>query len=275
VSLYDVIVADACLSNGFVPLCPLRIWVGNRVACGLALAVHCLASQKINQTDWLCSSISPLTAGDSYIFLHTKKKNSALDRDIFFWLGKDSSQDERGACAYKTVELDTFHDDEPTQHREVQGHETPEFLDLFKAVGGLQYADGGVDSGFTKVDRDAYPTRLLHIKGRRHILTAEVKVDPGSMNSGDVFVLDTKHDIYQWNGKDCSKLEKQHAMEVTRKIRDEDHNKECRAKISIIDEGVDSDAEFWEKMGCSKPAQVAAATDDAAHEKAQAANIKL
>lgn len=214
-------------------------------------------------------------SGDSYIFLHTKKKANALERDIFFWLGKDSSQDERGACAYKTVELDTYHDDEPTQHREVQGHETAEFLDLFKHMGGLQYAEGGVESGFRKVDRAAYPSRLLHVKGRRHILTTEVKLDPASMNSGDVFILDTKHDIYQWNGKDCSRLEKQHAMEVTRKIRDEDHNKECRAKIHILDEGVDDDADFWEKFGAAKPAAIAAATDDEAHEKQQAANIKL
>ena len=52
-------------------------------------------------------SLPPWT-GDSYIFLHTKMRNSAIERDIFFWLGKDSSQDEMGACAYKTVELDTY-----------------------------------------------------------------------------------------------------------------------------------------------------------------------
>jgi hypothetical protein len=216
-----------------------------------------------------------LYSGDSYILLHTKKKNSTLERDIFFWLGKDSSQDERGACAYKTVELDTYHDDEPTQHREVQGHETPEFLDLFKHMGGLQYCDGGVESGFRKVDREAYETRLFHVKGRRHVLTTQVKVEAASLNVGDVFILDTKHDIYQWNGKECSRLEKQHAMEVTRKIRDDDHNKECRAKIHIIEDGVDDDAAFWEAMGCAKPGAIAAATDDDAHEKQQAANIKL
>ena len=29
---------------------------------------------------------------------------------------------------------------------------------------GVQYMEGGVDSAFTKVDRDAYTTRLLHVK---------------------------------------------------------------------------------------------------------------
>jgi len=216
-----------------------------------------------------------LCSGDSYIFLHTKKRDNALERDIFFWLGKDSSQDERGACAYKTVELDTYHDDEPTQHREVQGHETSEFLDLFKKIGGLQYIEGGVESGFRKVDRDAYRTRLLHIKGRRHIVTSEVKLEAASLNENDVFVLDTKHDIYQWNGKDASRLEKQHAMEVTRKIRDNDHNKECRATIHILEQDQDDDSAFWEKFGCAKPASIAKGVDDKEAEAKRAADIKL
>ena len=38
-------------------------------------------------------------------------------------------KDEYGTAAYKTVELDTFLDDKPVQHREVQGHES----DLFKS----------------------------------------------------------------------------------------------------------------------------------------------
>ena len=40
-----------------------------------------------------------------------------------------SVQDEYGTVAYKTVELDTFLDDKPIQHREVMGHES----DLFKS----------------------------------------------------------------------------------------------------------------------------------------------
>ena len=40
-------------------------------------------------------------------------------------------QDEYGTAAYKTVELDTYLDGMATQHREVQDHESEEYLDLF------------------------------------------------------------------------------------------------------------------------------------------------
>jgi len=168
-----------------------------------------------------------------------------------------------------------YHDDEPTQHREVQDHESPEFLDLFKKQGGIQYADGGVESGFRKVDRDNYESRLFHVKGRRHIITRQVPMEVKSMNEGDVFILDTKHDIFQFNGKEASRLEKQKAMEVSQKIRDTDHNKECRAKINIIEQGQDDEAAFWKAMGVAKPASIAKATDDEAAEKQAAADIKL
>ena len=40
-------------------------------------------------------------------------------------------QDEYGTAAYKTVELDTYHDDKAIQHREVQGYESNSFKHLF------------------------------------------------------------------------------------------------------------------------------------------------
>lgn len=40
-------------------------------------------------------------------------------------------QDEYGTAAYKTVELDTFLNDGPVQHREVQGHESGLFKTYF------------------------------------------------------------------------------------------------------------------------------------------------
>jgi gelsolin len=57
-----------------------------------------------------------------------------IKQDIHFWIGKYSTQDEYGTAAYKTVELDTFHDDKPIQHREVQGHESNKFKSYFEVM---------------------------------------------------------------------------------------------------------------------------------------------
>jgi hypothetical protein len=46
----------------------------------------------------------------------------------------------------------------------------------------LQYAEGGVDSGFKKVVRDEYPTRMLQIKGKKFIRS--VTVEPSNQVAG-------------------------------------------------------------------------------------------
>merc|ERR1712226_745803 len=64
--------------------------------------------------------------GDSYIILNTYQVPPSEDfhMDLHFWIGSKSTQDEYGTAAYKTVELDTYHDDKAVQHREVEGAES-------------------------------------------------------------------------------------------------------------------------------------------------------
>jgi len=63
----------------------------------------------------------------------------------FHFLGDESSQDERGAAAIFTVQMDDYLHGKAVQHREVQGHESPTFLGYFKS--GIKYKVGD-DWGF-------------------------------------------------------------------------------------------------------------------------------
>ena len=64
------------------------------------------------------------------------------------------------------------------------------FSSYFRAMGGVQYLEGGVASGFNHVEHDVYEPTLLHIKGRRNTRTKQVPVHVSSLNQGDAFILD-------------------------------------------------------------------------------------
>merc|ERR1719240_531624 len=89
--------------------------------------------------------------GDSYICLQTiaNPDSGKLTHHIYFYLGSETSVDEQGTAAYKTVELDDFFDGEPVQHREVMNEESDDFKALFG--GEITQLDGGIDSGFKHV----------------------------------------------------------------------------------------------------------------------------
>jgi len=201
--------------------------------------------------------------GDAYIVLYTKNKpgSNSLERHIFFWLGKDCTQDEYGVAAYKTVELDQSLGGEPVQHRETQGFETNEFVGLFK--NGVQYLPGGVATGFKHVEKDSYTTRLLQIKGRRNVRTFPVAVDPSSLNEGDVFILDLGLTIWVWTGKEASMVEKRKALDIALSIRNDERG--ARAEIKVAEQGKPEEAEFWKAFtaasGKPKPGRITSAAD--------------
>ncbi|KAK2515025.1 Gsn [Columba guinea] len=128
--------------------------------------------------------------GDSYLVLNTiKQRNGNLQYDLHFWLGDESSQDERGAAAIFTVQMDDYLHGKAVQHREVQGHESSTFLGYFKS--GIKYKAGGVASGFKHVvPNEVTVQRLLQVKGRRTVRATEVPVTWESFNTGDCFILD-------------------------------------------------------------------------------------
>jgi len=165
--------------------------------------------------------------GDSYIILNTYKEEDELKYDLHFWIGKYSTQDEYGTAAYKTVELDTFLDDKPIQHREVQGHETNKFKSYFKTFTLLK---GGCDTGFRRVLPEAYEARLFHIKkeSRTRISCQQVSLKKGNLTSNDVFIIDNGTTIYQWNGSACSHDEKFKAAQELGRMKSQ--RGKCRAE---------------------------------------------
>lgn len=192
-----------------------------------------------------------------------------LSWDVHFWLGLETTQDEAGAAAILTVQLDDLLHGAPIQHREVQDHESQLFLNYFKT--GIRYMPGGVASGFKQTEINAAgDKRLFQVKGKKNIRVRQVDLTIGSMNKGDCFILDAGRDIYVYVGKNAKRLEKMKAISAANQIRDQDHN--GRAAVHIVDEfssEVDQE-QFFEVLGSGSPSEVpdeSTSEDDETFEK--------
>ncbi|KAF1897790.1 hypothetical protein Lal_00032550 [Lupinus albus] len=187
--------------------------------------------------------------GDSYIILQTTQaKGGTYFYDIHFWIGKDTSQDEAGTAAIKTVELDASLGGRAVQHREIQGHESDKFLSYFKPC--IIPLEGGVASGFKKPEEEEFETRLYICKGKRVVPFAR-----SSLNHDDVFILDTQDKIYQFNGANSNIQERAKALEVIQFLKEKYHEGKC--DVAIVDDGkldTESDSgEFWVLFGGFAP----------------------
>jgi len=214
-------------------------------------------------------------AGDSYIVMNTYNRPGlkTLDWDIHFWLGKETSQDEMGVAAYKTVELDEYLGGGPVEHREVQGHESQLFQSYFPK--GLRIMNGGIETGFNKVKPKEYKPRLLQVKGRKKVRLVEVPLDAKSVNSGDAFILDLGLLLIQFNGKESRVFERNKATEICRALDDE---RGQVPEVVVFDEF--SKPEEWPKdwvdrLGKGPYASAKEGGDDLEFEKEASARVVL
>ncbi|XP_036618059.1 adseverin [Trichosurus vulpecula] len=173
--------------------------------------------------------------GDAYLVLCTRQgSRKDLAYRLHFWLGKECTQDESGAAAIFTMQMDDYLGGKPVQSRELQGYESTDFVGYFK--GGLKYKVGGVASGFNHViTNDLTAERLLHIKGRRVVRATEVPFSWASFNKGDCFIIDLGLEIYQWCGSFCNKYERLKANQVAMDIRDTE--RKGRSQLIIVEDG--------------------------------------
>ncbi|KAK8638855.1 hypothetical protein V6N13_137264 [Hibiscus sabdariffa] len=173
--------------------------------------------------------------GDSYVVLHTThSKGGSYMYDIHFWIGKDTTQDEAGTAAIKTVELDAGLGGRAVQHRELQGHESDRFLSYFKPC--IVPLEGGVASGFKKPEEDVFETRLYICKGKRVVKLKQVPFARTSLNHDDVFILDSEKKIYQFNGANSNIQERAKALEVIQFLKDTYHGGVCGVAIVGTDD---------------------------------------
>ena len=187
--------------------------------------------------------------GDSFIVLSTKKdkESSKLHHDIYYWLGSESSQDETGVAAYKTVELDALLGGEPQEHRVCEGRESSTFRALFGKP--IVIMSGGVESGFNHVKPHEYKPRLLWVKGTKklkNIRVQQIAPKASGMNHGDVFILDLGLKLFQFNGRTSGMWEKEKAREVVVSIKSERNGK---PSLDVIDDdGRQEEGDFWKAI---------------------------
>ena len=194
--------------------------------------------------------------GDSFIVLSTKKdkEGNKLHHDIYYWLGSESTQDETGVAAYKTVELDDLLGGEPHEHRVVEGHESEDFRALFSKP--IVCMHGGVESGFNHVKPHQYVPRLLSVKGTKKLKNIRImQVEPkaSEMNHGDVFNLDLGLQLFQFNGRTSGMWEKEKAREVIVSLRAERNGK---PSLDVIDDDGQGEGDFWAAIH-GKPSDLA------------------
>ncbi|GMJ02336.1 villin 2 [Hibiscus trionum] len=192
--------------------------------------------------------------GDSYIVLQTtSSKGGSYLYDIHFWIGKDTTQDEAGTAAIKTIELDAVLGGRAVQHRELQGHESDKFLSYFKPC--IIPLEGGIASGFKKPEEEEFEKRLYVCKGKRVVRLKQVPFARSSLNHDDVFILDTQNKIYQFNGANSNIQERAKALEVIQFLKEKYHDGTC--DVAIVDDGkldTESDSgEFWVLFGGFAP----------------------
>ncbi|KAJ3765583.1 fragmin60 [Lentinula raphanica] len=230
---------------------------------GLEPGLQTWRIEKFHVVPWPKAQEGRFYDGDSYIVLYTYKKTpeaESFSYDLHFWLGEETSQDEAGTAAYKTVELDDHLHGIPVQYREVQGYESDRFLSHFPR--GFVCLKGGISTGFHHVTDmppvDTHKLYRISITPNPHpshphgahtnYLSAirEVPFAGSSLVEGDVFVMDRGTKVWQLNTKESAGKEKFRAAEFVRSLSE---GRKGGCEVTVFDEGGHGTGIFLAEFG--------------------------
>ncbi|XP_052822782.1 gelsolin-like protein 2 [Octopus bimaculoides] len=212
--------------------------------------------EKFQVKDWPEKDYGKFYRGDSYIILKSYLEENKLLHDIHFWIGAESSQDEYGTAAYKTVELDAYLDDIPVQHRECDKHESELFKSYFSKFEVLK---GGVASGFNPVKPDEYKSRLLfYTESGKKVSVKEVSFRK-QLNQEDIFLLDMGIKVFQWYGDESNLFQRHRANYYCQQLKNDRGGK---TTSEVINQDMDDGNTFQKLINQCIEKQQADGDDD-------------
>ncbi|KAF8908853.1 actin regulatory protein [Gymnopilus junonius] len=262
-TVYDIEDSNIALLGSDLEKC-VREHAGDKenawVDAGRESGLQIWRIEKFGVVPWPKDRIGSFYDGDSYVVLHTYKKtpeDESLLYHLHFWLGENTTQDEAGTAAYKTVELDDHLEGKPVQFREVQGYESHQFLSYFPRFISLK---GGVATGFHHISQHppANTRKLYHVDlshhaamgedhpARSHLTVREVSATAQSLVAGGVYVLDKGSHILQFNTKESAGQERFKAAEFVQSIV---NVRQSHCDITVFDENDSSAGRFLHEFG--------------------------
>ncbi|KAF7298792.1 Actin-binding protein [Mycena indigotica] len=209
--------------------------------------------EKFKVVEWPKNKLGSFYDGDSYIVLNTYKTTpdaKSFSFDLHFWLGEDTTQDEAGTAAYKTVELDDHLHGVPVQYREVQGYESDRFLSYFPRFVCVR---GGVATGFHHVSEapplnlhKLYLIKLFKSGTHNNLVVREIAPKASNIVEGDVYVLDKGTHVWQFNTKTSAGKEKFKAAEFSQSLVEP---RQGHCDVEVFDEGTSGASKFLAAFG--------------------------
>lgn len=173
------------------------------------------------------------STGDTYVV-------DAGDR-IWIWLGEKTTVDEKFAGAFISNLIDKQRKGKPRVETVHQGGESLEFR---KTVGPMRIVDQDLaKSILKKTEKKTHPVVMYRISGEEFktlddIQFVQVPLSKASLDSEDVFLIDTYDTIYIWQGKKSSVREKVVGGRIARKF---DAERVGVQKEVFVEEGQEPD----------------------------------
>ncbi|XP_076104463.1 advillin-like isoform X2 [Mytilus galloprovincialis] len=178
--------------------------------------------------------------GSVYIVL---KVDSNETVHLHYWFGKHSTENDRKLIEEKAHELDRIVHHAHVFTRETQHHESICFLRNFND--GIIYIEGRPKTALSRAT--VYAKRMYIIDGRKFVRATCVEPSADLLDNNLACILDGFPRIYVWIGQNCPYTTRLKAIQVAKKIRNQ-QRKEVSHIVIIDEKDVSMNTAFIKKL---------------------------